>query len=113
MTAVWLLPVVTLTTLAPVGAGLAQLVMDEARYNYATVLVVSGYVLGGLGFLLAATIMILYFQRLALHRLPSSEIIVSTFLPLGPCGQFGYALIVLVSTTFCLIATNYDEAEKT
>ena len=73
--------------------------------------------MGGIGVLLAFLIMVLYFQRLALYHLPAKDVrtaytcdvnviftsklqaIISTFLPLGPCGQGGYALIELVSSS--------------
>lgn len=34
----------------------------------------------------------MYYQRLALHKLPPREIIVSSFLPLGPLGMGGYTI---------------------
>ncbi|KAI5375089.1 hypothetical protein J4E82_006169 [Alternaria postmessia] len=39
--------------------------------------------------------MVIYFHRLAIHNLPSQEVIVSVFLPLGPMGQGGYAVLKL------------------
>jgi ABC-type transport system involved in Fe-S cluster assembly fused permease/ATPase subunit len=37
----------------------------------------------------------MYFQRLALHKLPAREVIVSCFLPLGPCGFGSYTIFHL------------------
>lgn len=37
-------------------------------------------------------VMAVYFQRLTIHKLPPREVIVSVFLPLGPCGQGGFAI---------------------
>lgn len=48
-----------------------------------------------MGLFTACTILVLYFQRLTLHKLPPKEVIVSTLLPLGPTGQSGYAVIQL------------------
>ncbi len=36
-----------------------------------------------------------YFQRLILHHIPTQEMIVSSFLPLGPTGLAGYSLVKL------------------
>lgn len=55
-------------------------VLDSSRDS--TILVTS-YVMNGLGFLLAFMVLVLYLQRLAIHHVPGREIIVSTFLPLG------------------------------
>jgi hypothetical protein len=44
------------------------------------------YVLYGISVPFAFMIFVLYYHRLVLHKLPSREIIVSAFLPLGPCG---------------------------
>lgn len=37
-------------------------------------------------------VLVIYFQRLTLHKLPPREVIVSVFLPLGPLGQGGFAV---------------------
>jgi tellurite resistance protein TehA-like permease len=37
----------------------------------------------------------MYYQRLALHKLPAREVIVSCFLPLGPCGFGSYTIFHL------------------
>ena len=44
------------------------------------------YVLWGPGVPLAMAILVIYFQRLTVHKLPPREVIVSIFLPLGPLG---------------------------
>jgi len=43
----------------------------------------------------AMAVLVIYYQRLALHKLPPREIIVSSFLPLGPLGMGGYAIMYL------------------
>jgi hypothetical protein len=53
-----------------------------------TVLV--SYILWGMGTPLAMTILVIYYQRLAVHKLPSRETVVSCFLPLGPSGFGGF-----------------------
>ncbi|KAK4703492.1 hypothetical protein P7C70_g2726, partial [Phenoliferia sp. Uapishka_3] len=95
LTAAWLLPVVPPITIAAVGSGLCTLLIARERYEYALTIMITSYVMNGVGLLIACGIMVIYFQRLAVHHLPAREIIVSTFLPLGPCGQGGFALIEL------------------
>lgn len=40
-------------------------------------------------------ILVMYFQRLTVYKLPPREVIVSVFLPLGPLGQGGFAIMQL------------------
>lgn len=70
-------------TIAAVGTSLCTLLIAEDRLNYALIVLITSYVMLGVGLLLACGIMIIYFQRLALHHIPAREVIVSTFLPLG------------------------------
>jgi tellurite resistance protein TehA-like permease len=84
-------------TVAAVGNTLCKYLILEARYDYALTIMIASYVMCGVGLLVACGLMVIYFQRLAIHRLPPREVIVSTFLPLGPCGQGGYSLVELVS----------------
>ena len=53
------------------------------------------YMLWGVGMGLALILLTLYFHRLAVHNLPTAEVIVSAFLPLGPLGQGAYAIMQL------------------
>lgn len=39
--------------------------------------------------------MVIYFQRLTIHKLPQCEVIVSVFLPLGPLGQGAFGIMQL------------------
>ncbi|POY72038.1 hypothetical protein BMF94_4908 [Rhodotorula taiwanensis] len=95
MTAAWLLPIVPLITAASVGSTMCKLLVAEDRLGYAMVTLVASYLCAGIGMLLAAAIIVLYLQRLVLHHLPPREVIVSSWLPVGPIGQGGYALIEL------------------
>ncbi|MCJ1314790.1 Plasma membrane sulfite pump involved in sulfite metabolism [Xylographa vitiligo] len=40
-------------------------------------------------------VLVIYFQRLTVHKLPPREVIVSVFLPLGPLGQGGFGIMQL------------------
>ncbi|RYN42595.1 Sulfite efflux pump [Alternaria arborescens] len=92
MTAAWLLPIVACIVAAASGGVVASVLPDP---NHALVTIITSYVLWGMGLPLALVIMVIYFHRLAIHNLPSQEVIVSVFLPLGPMGQGGYAVLKL------------------
>jgi tellurite resistance protein TehA-like permease len=92
MTAAWLLPIVSCVVAAASGGVVAAVLPDP---NHALITVVTGYVLWGMGIPLALVVMTIYFHRLAIHKLPPSEVIVSVFLPLGPMGQGAYGIMQL------------------
>jgi tellurite resistance protein TehA-like permease len=97
VTAAWLLPIVPPITIAASGASISNLLIDK-NPEYALKIWIASYIMNGIGCLLASMVLVLYFQRLILHHIPGREVVVSTFLPLGPCGQGGYALLQLVSS---------------
>lgn len=96
LTAAWLLPIVPPITVAASGSTISRL-LTQSDPMYALKIWMGSYMMAGVGCLLAAMVLVLYFQRLALHHMPGREVVVTTFLPLGPCGQGGYALLELVS----------------
>jgi len=69
------------------GAEVAEVVPGQRR-RLGTVLCC--YAMWGAGMPLALTVIVVYYQRLVVHKLPAREIIVSLFLPLGPLGFGGY-----------------------
>lgn len=97
MTAAWLLPIVPMITSASVGSTMCKLLLAQDRLSYCMTMLIASYLCAGIGMLLAMAIIVLYIQRLVLHHLPPREVIVSSWLPVGPIGQGGYALIELVS----------------
>ncbi|KKK21621.1 C4-dicarboxylate transporter/malic acid transport protein [Aspergillus rambellii] len=92
MTAVWLLPIVSCVVAASSGAVVAE-VLPNPQHALWTIIV--SYVLWGIGVPLAFMVMVIYLQRLTLHKLPPKAVIVSVFLPLGPLGQGGYGAMKL------------------
>lgn len=63
---------------------------------------------------LALGILALYLQRLLLHHIPAKELIVSSFLPLGPCGLAGFSLVKLgKAATVILPAVSEEQADRT
>jgi hypothetical protein len=72
---------------AGVGAEVAN-ILPNKQYALGTLLV--SFMLWGMGTPLAMVILVIYYQRLAVHKLPPRETIVSCFLPLGPLGFGGF-----------------------
>ena len=91
MTAVWLLPIVPCIVASASGAVVATVLpLQHALWT-----IIASFVLWGMGVPMAMLALTVYFQRLAVHKLPSKEVIVSVFLPLGPLGQGGFAAMEL------------------
>jgi tellurite resistance protein TehA-like permease len=93
-----LLPIVPLVTQASVGSTFCKLLLEQTppRTSYCLTVFIASYLQAGIGLLLAAAIITMYLQRLVLHHLPPRDVIVSSWLPVGPIGQGGFALIELV-----------------
>lgn len=87
MTAGWLLPVVSPIVAAATGSAVASAL--EPGGALVTILV--SYAILGTGLVTALAIIVIYLLRIATKKLPPTEHMVSTFLPLGPLGQGGFA----------------------
>jgi len=103
-TAVMLLPVVAPIVASAHGAVVASKLSSPSD---AVTTVMVSLVLWAIGVPTAMMILALYFHRLTLHKLPSKEVIVSMFLPLGPIGQGGYAIQALGT----IAADRFPEAD--
>jgi tellurite resistance protein TehA-like permease len=91
-TALDLFSVIAAVVASAVGANVAG-VLPNPHHALATV--IASYVLWGVGLPAALMIMVIYFQRLAIYKLPPRDVIVSVFLPLGPTSFGGYAVMQL------------------
>ena len=92
MTAAWLLPVVA-PVIAAASGGVVAVVLPSPRPALWTVII--SYILWGTGIPFAMAVLVIYLQRLTVHKLPPRKVIVSVFLPLGPLGQGGFAIMQL------------------
>ncbi|CAO1620064.1 unnamed protein product [Parajaminaea phylloscopi] len=101
-TAALLLPIVPPITAAATGSTIATALVDAGYTTYAFTILVVSYMVLGIGLPLALLILVLYFQRLLLFKQPPREVIISVFLPLGPCGQGGEALLHLGQVAYKL-----------
>jgi tellurite resistance protein TehA-like permease len=93
MTALSLFPFVTTVVTSGSGAIVAD-ILPNAQHALWTIIV--SYILWGTSMPFAMIIMVSYFQRLAVHKLPPREVIVSVFLPVGPPGQGGFTYVPIL-----------------
>ncbi|CDS02093.1 hypothetical protein, partial [Sporisorium scitamineum] len=98
ITAVWFLPVVTTIVCSATGG----LVADLLPAAHAKLTLIVCWVLWGTGFGMAFLLMSLYYARQAIYKIPPAQLIVSTFLPLGPCGQGAFSLLQFASVLYKL-----------
>ncbi|KAL6707730.1 hypothetical protein ACN47E_003851 [Coniothyrium glycines] len=94
ITAAQLLPIAASIVAAGTGARIAEHIPDQER---ALGTLLASYIMWGMSTPLAMTVLVMYYTRLALHKLPPREIVVSSFLPLGPLGMGGYSITYLGS----------------
>lgn len=94
MTAVWLLPVVTLIVAASSG-GVLALALQNHSHSRALLTATTSFVLVTIGVSLALMMLTVYLLRLIVFGLPPGATIISAFLPLGPMGQSGYAILLI------------------
>ena len=90
--AIQLLPIAATVVAAGTGAKLTTILTSEDAIFK---VMLTCYILWGLSVPFAFIVFTLYYHRLILHKLPSREVIVSAFLPLGPCGYSATILILL------------------
>ncbi|KIW53921.1 hypothetical protein PV05_06329 [Exophiala xenobiotica] len=92
ITAAQLLPIAATIVAAGAGSEVAELLHNP---NHAVGTLITSYVMWGMATPLAMTILVIYYHRLALYKLPPREVVVSSFLPLGPLGMGGYTIMYL------------------
>ena len=92
ITAAQLLPIAATIVASGTGSEIAEILPNP---QHALGTLIASYVMWGIATPLAMTVLVMYYQRLAIHKLPPREIIVSSFLPLGPLGMGGYTIMYL------------------
>lgn len=97
MSATWLLPIVSSVVAAASGGVVASAIMPFYPSLARSTVVVS-YVIWGTGVPLACFVMALWLYRTAIHGVPPAAALPSVFLPLGPCGQGSFGIILLGRT---------------
>ena len=94
MTAIWLLPVVTLIVASSSGGVLAPALLPLSEYYALVTLTLSAFMVA-VGLTLAFMILTMYLLRLIVHGIPPSAGVLSVFIPLGPMGQGGFSILLL------------------
>lgn len=95
MTALWLLPVVTLVVASSGGGELAQALAAHTTTGALATLASAACTLAA-GLALASAVLIAYLFRLLLHGFPAGSAgVLSACVPLGPMGQAGVAALLL------------------
>lgn len=94
MTAIWILPVVTLIVASSTGGTLAPALLPHSEYHALLTLTLSAFMVT-VGLTLAFMILTMYLLRLIVHGVPQGASVISVFIPLGPMGQGGYSLLLL------------------
>ncbi|XHG09073.1 hypothetical protein AWENTII_012156 [Aspergillus wentii] len=107
-TASWFLPIASSIVASSTGAFVADVVTNP---QHALWTIIVSYALWGMGMSLAMMVMVVYFQRLALHKLPPKAVIVSVFLPLGPLGQGAFVYAIYITTQIESLLTRYKNPE--
>ncbi|KAL1615649.1 Plasma membrane sulfite pump involved in sulfite metabolism [Diplodia seriata] len=106
-TAAQLLPIAATIVAASTGARVAEILPDP---QWALGTLMTSYVLWAMGTPMAFVVIAMYYQRLAVHKMPPREVIVSCFLPLGPLGFGGFGIMYLgkVSRTIFPLTDTLD-----
>ncbi|WPH03469.1 Hypothetical protein R9X50_00634900 [Acrodontium crateriforme] len=92
ITAAQLLPIAATIVAAGTGAEVSSVLPNP---HHALGTIIASYVMWGMATPMSVSVLVIYYQRLALHKMPSREVIVSAFLPIGPLGFGGYTILYL------------------
>ncbi len=103
MTAVWLLPVVAAEVAAVTGGLIAPHLIDPGA---ALNMLVMSYGLWALSTPLAMSILVILLLRMAIHKLPQSDMAASSWLSLGPIGTGALGMLVLGQAAPAIFAAN-------
>lgn len=97
MSATWLLPIVSSVVAAASGGVVASAIMPyDVSLAHSTLAV--SFVIWGTGVPLACFVMALWIYRSTLYGPPPAGAIPSVFLPVGPCGQGSFGIVLLGRT---------------
>ncbi|KAJ4167701.1 Plasma membrane sulfite pump involved in sulfite metabolism [Fusarium falciforme] len=103
MNASWLLPIVADIVASATGAIVANVLAND---QHALWTVIISYILWGTGVSTAMLILAMYYSRLMFHDVPPKEMVVSSFIPLGPLGQGAAGIQLLGQVSLKLFKRN-------
>ncbi|KAG0704523.1 voltage-dependent anion channel-domain-containing protein [Suillus ampliporus] len=93
MTALWLLPVITLIVASSTG-GLLSTALKAQSMKFAILTALFSLTMVTIGLSLALMIISIYLARLITSGPPEKPLVLSAFVALGPLGQGGYSLLI-------------------
>lgn len=88
---VWFLPIVSVIVAASAGS----IVADVLPGGLAKISIIFSYMMMGAGLSIIFLQMGIYYARLAFLKIPPAKLIISVFLPLGPCAQASFGVLHL------------------
>ena len=91
ITGIWLLPIIAVI----VAGGSGSIISESLPAKHAKITIVLSYMLLGGGLCVTFFGMTLYYARLAFHKVPAASLIITVFIPLGPCAQTAFAFLRL------------------
>ncbi|KAG1752929.1 voltage-dependent anion channel [Suillus lakei] len=109
MTTVWVLPIITLVVGSSSGGVLAP-ALQVYSPSYALLTATFSACMVTIGLSLSLMLLTIYILRLIVYGYPTGVSILSVFLPVGPCGQAAYSLLMLGSSFRSLLPLNYGDA---
>jgi tellurite resistance protein TehA-like permease len=101
-----MLPVLPLIVAAGCGGVLAP-ALNKYNEAHALTTVVFSLIMNIIGISASLAITTLYVLRLIVHGYPTGSTIITAFLPLGPAGQGGYALLMIGQAFKDVLPLNY------
>ncbi|KAK9764115.1 Plasma membrane sulfite pump involved in sulfite metabolism [Basidiobolus ranarum] len=101
----WLLPLVPAVVTGASGCYLSRF-LETDGHRAIMILTISAITLG-CGLSLAFPVIGIYFYRLVVHSVPGEDVIITSFLPVGPLGQGTYGIIQLGWACQKVIGDNY------
>ncbi|ORX90198.1 hypothetical protein K493DRAFT_381145 [Basidiobolus meristosporus CBS 931.73] len=101
----WLLPLVPAVVTGASGCYLSRFL--EAEGHRAIMILTISAITLGCGLSLAFPVIGIYFYRLVAYNVPGEDVIITTFLPVGPLGQGTYGIIELGRACQKIIGDTY------
>lgn len=100
-----LLPMVTLIVSAS-SANLFALELPSVNLQIMTMII--SYIMWSIGIVMATIIISVHYWRLFVYKIPPTNLIFTTFLPCGVCGQSSYFILLFGNNIYKLLVKHHD-----
>lgn len=105
LNATLLLPIVTLTVAASSGNLFA---LDLPSVSFQIITMVVSYILWSNAITLAVIIITVYYWKMFVYKIPPTNLVFTSFLPVGVVGQGAFGIILLGNNMYRLIIQHHD-----